>query len=155
YPVDFHLARQTPPNTFIKDSSIFDSMTRWIVLHATHGVTLQRNVGYHSIGHGYYLEDGTEINNKLYGNLGVSASAAVWNRQNPRLVPGILERKPPTDPKKPVFPEGQLSDPTPPFNSDINAPTLFWIMNGWNDFQYNMAAGAEACGVGYWLLPGS
>jgi hypothetical protein len=27
-------------------------------------------------------------------------------------------------------------------------------MNGWNDFQYNMAAGANACGSCYWLLPG-
>ena len=36
-------------------------MTRWITLHATHNVTLQRNVGWKSIGHGFYLEDGTEI----------------------------------------------------------------------------------------------
>ena len=28
-------------------------------------------------------------------------------------------------------------------------------MNGWNDFQYNMAAGAGACGAGYWLVPGA
>ena len=27
-------------------------------------------------------------------------------------------------------------------------------MNGWNDFQYNMAAGARRCGACYWLLPG-
>ena len=26
-------------------------------------------------------------------------------------------------------------------------------MNGWNDFEYNMAAGTGACGMCYWLLP--
>src|SRR5215470_15744323 len=29
----------------------------------------------------------------------------------------------------------------------------FWIMNGWNDFEYNMGAGTGTCGVCYWLLP--
>ena len=65
-------------------------MTRWIVLHGTQDVTLARNVGYKSIGHGFYLEDGTEINNTLLANLGIFARAAVDNVQNPRKVPGIL-----------------------------------------------------------------
>ena len=42
-----------------------------------------------------------------------------------------------------------------PYRSDYNHPTVFWIMNGWNDFQYNMAAGAASCGSCYWWLPGS
>jgi hypothetical protein len=36
---------------------------------------MARNVGYASIGHGYYLEDGTETDNKLYANIGVFARA--------------------------------------------------------------------------------
>ena len=86
YPVHFHMARQVPlgvgatqPITFVKDSSVWDSMTRWIVIHATQGVRLARNVGYESIGHGYYLEDGTETGNQLYANLGVFARGAVAN----------------------------------------------------------------------------
>lgn len=51
---------------------------------------MARNVGYASIGHGYYLEDGTETDNKLYANIGVFARAAVTNPENPRNVPGIL-----------------------------------------------------------------
>ena len=90
YPLHFHHARKTNPGTFVADSSIWDSMTRWIVLHGTQDVTLARNVGYLSVGHGFYLEDGTEINNSLLTNLGVFARAAVANRQNPRKVPGIL-----------------------------------------------------------------
>ena len=62
---------------------MWDSMTRFIVLHGTHDVTLARNVGFLSIGHGYYLEDGSEIDNLLCHNLGVSARA---------LAEGVLQR---------------------------------------------------------------
>ena len=141
YPVHFHMARKTPKDTFIKDCSVHDSMTRWFTIHATHGVTLARNVGYKSIGHGYYLEDGTETDNKFYSNIGIFARAAIDNAQNPRKVPGILAGGSPA-----------VSDF--PYNSDFSQPTVFWIMNGWNDFQYNMAAGAGACGACYWLVPG-
>jgi G8 domain len=144
YPVHFHHARKTPPDTFVKDSSIHDSMTRWIVLHGTQDVTLARNVGYKSIGHGFYLEDGTEINNTLIANLGIFARAAVDNIQNPRKVPGILAA--------PNLHGGPGDDY--PHRSDYNNPTVFWIMNGWNDFQDNMAAGAGTCGACYWLVPG-
>ena len=51
--------------------------TRFITVHATQGVLLARNVGYRSIGHGFYLEDATETNNKLYSNIGIQARAAV------------------------------------------------------------------------------
>ena len=61
---------------------------------ADQGVTLARNVGYLSIGHGYYLEDGTETDNKFYSNIGIFARAAVNNDQNPRKVPGILGGEP-------------------------------------------------------------
>ena len=104
YPVHFHLAKSTAytrrcvagtkkdqqcktdvdcpgstcrSNTFVKDSSIWDSMTRFVVLHGTHGVTVARNVGFLSMGHGYYLEDGSEIDNRLCHNLGVSARASL------------------------------------------------------------------------------
>jgi hypothetical protein len=163
YPLHFHMARQVPPNTFVKDSSIWDSMTRWIVLHATQGVLLARNVGYLSIGHGYYLEDGTETNNQLYANLGVSARAAVGIRaldndekeiikpdaSNPRLVPGILASLQ-DHAGKPYGPDSEHT----PYDSDYEHPTVFWFMNGWNDFQNNMASGAETCGMCYWMPPG-
>ncbi|MBO0733781.1 MAG: hypothetical protein J2P49_05575, partial [Methylocapsa sp.] len=90
YPIHFHLARHTPPDTFVKDSSINESMTRWITVHGTQDLALARNVGYLSIGHGFYLEDAVETDNKFYSNLGIFARAAVTNAQNPRNVPGIL-----------------------------------------------------------------
>jgi len=139
YATHFHLARLTPDGTYLKDNSVVDSMTRWVTVHGTQGVTVARNVGYWSIGHGFYLEDGTEINNRLYSNIGIFSRAGVANAQNPREVPGILATPGTTA--------------SPPFNSDVANPTVFWMMNGWNDFEYNMAAGANACGACYWLLP--
>src|SRR5208337_3709718 len=126
YPLHFHMARKTPPNTFIKDSVIRESMTRWIVLHATQGVTVARNVGYKSIGHGFYLEDGTETDNKLYSNVGILARAAVDYSDNPRKVPGILTAKPVISADD--DPNAQGFD-RPPYFSDSNHPSVFWIMN--------------------------
>ena len=153
YPVHFHLLRKSP-GSFVKDSSIHDSMTRWITLHGTQKVTLARNVGFMSIGHGYYLEDGTEINNKLHSNLGVLARAAVYNGPNPdpknpngwnpREVPGILAA-PQSDA---TLRNGNLLTSY----SDYMQPTVFWLTNGWNDLEYNMAAGATACGACYWPI---
>lgn len=150
YPVHFHMARKTPqqplssklPVTLLKDNTVWDSMTRWYTLHATQGVYMARNVGYLSIGHGYYLEDATETDNQLFANIGIFARGAVENPQNPRNVPGI-------------FAGGynnQADDPVP-YTSDADHPTVFWITNGWNDFQYNFAAGANTCGVCYWFQP--
>jgi hypothetical protein len=160
YPVHFHLARKTAVTTnptpsqiaFVKDSSVWDSMTRWYVIHGTQDITLARNVGYESIGHGYYLEDATEIDNKLYSNLGVLARAAVINAQNPRQVPGLLAAAYPSQltPLRGIVNQGQEFVP---FHSDIDHPSVFWMTNGWNDFEYNMAAGATSCGVCYWLVP--
>ncbi|MCB1809924.1 MAG: hypothetical protein KDJ99_33565, partial [Candidatus Competibacteraceae bacterium] len=62
---------------------------------------------------------------------------------NPRQVPGILASA-----ENPGIEQV-------PYHSDFQHPSVFWIMNGWNDFEYNMAAGATACGVCYWLVPGS
>ena len=181
YPVHFHMVRQTPtsngasePLTFVKDSSVWDSMTRFMVIHATQGVRLARNVGYESIGHGFYLEDGTETGNQLYANLGVFARAAVSNGpnstvanpQNPRMVPGILTTNDPSCKSHTILPTPKPPAPPPaqdcalgydnfPYFSDSNHPAVFWIMNGMNDFEYNMAAGAATCGACYWFVPGA
>ncbi len=153
YPVHFHMARTVPqPNppstpsfagTYLVDSSVHDSNTRFVTLHATQGVIVARNVGFRSIGHGYYLEDATEINNKLYSNIGIQANAAVKSDQNPRNVPGIFSRP------------GDSEAEVPPYHSDYDHPSVFWIMNTWNDFQYNVAVGAGTCGVCYWMPPAS
>jgi hypothetical protein len=151
YPVHFHHARKVPADTVVKDTTVNESMTRWFTLHSTHGVTLARNVGWKSIGHGYYLEDGTEIDNNLFSNIGIYARASLDYPDNPRKVPGILSAALWKDPKDP----NAYKTENVPFYSDHDHPAVFWIMNGWNRFEYNMAVGASACGICYWMLPGA
>ncbi len=115
-------------------------MTRWIVLHSTLGVTLARNVGYKSIGHGFFLEDATETDNKFYSNIGINARAAVASGDNPRKIPGCLSAESPAA-NRPLK-----------YNSDSTYPSAFWITNGWNAFAGNMAAGAGTCGACYWYI---
>jgi hypothetical protein len=154
YPVHFHHARKVPPNTFVKDSSVNESMTRWIVLHGTHNVTLARNVGWKSIGHGYYLEDGTEIDNNLLSNIGIWARPAIDDSTvNPRKVPGILAAET-ANGLSHLDPSAYRQEYVP-FYSDYDHPAIFWVMNAWNSFEHNMAVGAGACGVCYWILPGA
>ncbi|MBV8629280.1 MAG: hypothetical protein JOZ83_00035 [Silvibacterium sp.] len=149
YPIHFHMARKVPQEdlskgtklTYVADSSIHDSNTRFITVHATQGVLLARNVGYKSIGHGFYLEDATEINNRLYSNIGITSRAAVFDDLNPRSIPGIIART--GDSGQEVF----------PYHSDWDHPSVFWIMNTWNDFRYNVAVGAGTCGACYWMPP--
>jgi hypothetical protein len=132
-----------------------------------------RNVGYKSIGHGFYLEDATEINNKLYSNVGITVRAALANAStNPRMVPGILDLPAsaqnngiglnnlpgvpltPSGPAAPAVNVGSQMPDLPPYTTDVTTPSVFWIMNTWNDFEYNAAVGAEACGACYWMVPG-
>jgi hypothetical protein len=155
YSVHFHMLRKVPqaqqndkgPLNFLKDSSIHDSMTRWVTVHATEGLYIARNVGEKSIGHGFYLEDATETNNKFYANIGIFARAAINDPDhNPHHAPGILASNQANNP--PFAPADYM-----PYRSDYNHPTVFWITNGWNDFEYNFAAGAATCGACYWWLP--
>jgi cell migration-inducing and hyaluronan-binding protein len=149
YPIHFHKTRQVPPGTFVNDSSVNQSNTRWYALHDTQGVTLQRDIGWKSIGHGYYLEDGTETDNNFYSDIGIFARAAVANPQNPQMIPGIL-----ADNQSPSsFLPPKIPNPGFPYRSDNEYPAVFWITNGWNNFQGDMAAGAGACGAAYWFVP--
>ncbi len=137
-PVNFFLTRQAPDNTFLRDCSINESMTHWIELRGAHNVNLDRNVGYKSIGHGFVLAEGTEINNTLSGNIGIFARAAVDNKQNPRKASGILAR---LDTMDNLLQEA----------GDAVHPSVFFIANGYNNFENNMAAGAGTCGACYWV----
>ena len=73
YALHFHLCRETMRGSYVVGNSIWDSHNRWLTIHGTDYLVVRDNVGYKSIGHGYFLEDGTEVYNVLDHNLAVGA----------------------------------------------------------------------------------
>jgi hypothetical protein len=73
YSLHFHLAGETMRGGFVKGNSIWDSHNRWLTIHGTNYLYVHDNVGYQSIGHGFFLEDGTEVCNILDRNLAIMA----------------------------------------------------------------------------------
>jgi hypothetical protein len=75
YPIHIHLAGETMRGSYVLGASIWDSGNRWVTVHGTNYFIVRDCVGYQSVGHGYYLEDGTEVFNVLDRNLAVQAFA--------------------------------------------------------------------------------
>ncbi|MFO0957392.1 MAG: G8 domain-containing protein [Isosphaeraceae bacterium] len=69
YSIHFHLTGETMRGSSVIGASIWDSHNRWITIHGTNGLVIRDNVGYKSVGHGYFLETGNEVNNILDHNL--------------------------------------------------------------------------------------
>ncbi len=73
YALHFHLAKDTMRGSVVEGNSIWDSHNRWVTIHGTEYLIVRDNVGYQSIGHGFFLEDGTEVYNVFDRNLAVGA----------------------------------------------------------------------------------
>ncbi len=154
-PLQFLAAYDAPADTFVRDCSFHDSMTRWIELRGAQNLLLERNVGYKSIGHGY-MSAGYEAQNTYRANIGIYARPALKYPDNPRNVPGVyaqtLSEDPWTDPGPPAWCNGTDTKDMST-QSDYVTPAVFLIANPYNTYEYNMAAGAGACGSCFWLVP--
>lgn len=73
YPIHYHLVGDTMRGSAVVGASIVDSHNRWVTIHGTHYLVVRDCVGYQSVGHGFFMEDGTEVFNLLDRNLGVHA----------------------------------------------------------------------------------
>lgn len=76
YSIHFHMAGHTMRGSGVLGASIWDSKNRWITVHGTDHLLIRDCVGYQSLGHGFFLEDGTEQYNVLDRNLAVQAFSA-------------------------------------------------------------------------------
>jgi hypothetical protein len=74
YSLHFHKVGDSMRGASVVGASIWDSGNRWITIHGTNRLVVQDCVGYGSVGHGFFLEDGTEVDNILDGNLAVQAT---------------------------------------------------------------------------------
>lgn len=75
YSLHFHLCGNTMRGSSVVGASIWNSHNRWLTIHGTNYLVVRDCVGFGSVGHGYFLEDGTEVYNTLDRNLAVGAVA--------------------------------------------------------------------------------
>jgi hypothetical protein len=73
YAIHFHRIGASMRGSQVLGLAVVDSHNRWITVHGTDYLVVRDCVGYQSIGHGYFLEDATEVYNLLDRNLGVQA----------------------------------------------------------------------------------
>ena len=69
YPVHFHRVKNVGPDTYVRGCSIHSTFQRSITIHDTQGLHITDTVTYLARGHAIFLEDGTEVNNVIRGNL--------------------------------------------------------------------------------------
>lgn len=129
YPFHWHVVGDAP-GQFIKNSSIHASFQRCITIHKTNKTLVENNVCYDFRGHGFFLEDGNEVDNVLRGNIGILAKTPSPNK--------IL-----------------LSSDNPDGNKSgvvvtrFPATATFWISHPKNTVVNNVAAGSA--GTGFWM----
>lgn len=73
YPIHYHLVGDSMRGSSLTGLSVWDSHNRWITVHGTQYLVVKDCVGYKSVGHGFFLEDGTEVYNIFDRNLAVQA----------------------------------------------------------------------------------
>jgi hypothetical protein len=90
YSLHYHLCGNTMRGSSVIGASIWDSHNRFLTIHGTDALVVRDCVGYKSIGHGFFLEDGTETNNILDNNLSVTVGPG--NPLPKQVIPFDLNR---------------------------------------------------------------
>lgn len=126
YPFHWHILGDAP-GQFIRNSSVHRSFQRCITVHGTNKVSVSNNTCYDYKGHGFFLEDGNEIDNTITKNLAINS--------------------------KFPYPSKLLlaSDAKSGSESSGRFPNVgaFWISNPRNSVYDNIAAGYV--GSGFWM----
>ncbi|XP_035675909.1 cell surface hyaluronidase-like [Branchiostoma floridae] len=144
YPVHFHMTGDVDEKgcysrpTYVRELSIHHCFSRCVTIHGTHGLLVQDTVGYETLGHCYFLEDGAEQRNVLDHNLGMSTryGTQLPTDRDENMCRNILD--------------GVYGDYTPNVYADCMMLSTFWISHPNNDLINNAAAGTP--GIGIWYL---
>jgi cell surface hyaluronidase len=125
YPMHWHMLGADGAGQYFTNSSVHHTYNRAVTIHGTWSTRVENNVMYDHIGHGLFLEDGSEINNVIRKNLVLST-----------LRP----------------PEGQQVTPSDNQFLQVqnSSPSSYWITNPHNTFVGNVAAGT--IGTGFWFI---
>jgi hypothetical protein len=129
YPIHWHLWSYNSDGTvgndttgqYVRNSVVWGSSQRCMVIHATNGLTIKNNICYDIKGHAFFLEDAVERRNVFDGNLVLHVRA-------------------------PASADKLLNNELVDFRS---GPSGFWLTNPDNTVKNNAVADSE--GLGYWL----
>ncbi len=124
YPFHWHLVKAGGTGQYFKNNSVRNSFNRAITIHGTDNTLVEGNFCYEHIGHGIFLEDGSERFNTIRNNVVLHTMRPVLGEE---LIPSDNE-----------------------LNQQQNrTPSSYWITNPNNYFSNNVAAGTH--GTGYWF----
>lgn len=124
YPFHWHMLGDVGQGQYFKNSAVHQSYNRAITIHGTESTLVENNFFYDHIGHGVFLEDGSERFNVIRKNV------------------TLLTKRP--------APGEELTPSDNELNQVQNrTPSSYWITNPQNTFEDNVAAGTQ--GTGYWF----
>uniref|UniRef100_A0A8D0H9K1 hyaluronoglucosaminidase n=1 Tax=Sphenodon punctatus TaxID=8508 RepID=A0A8D0H9K1_SPHPU len=143
YPVHFHLCGDVDEKggysyeTYVKGLSIHHCFSRCVTVHATKGLLIRDTIGYDTLGHCFFLEDGIEQRNTLFHNLGLVTRPGT-------LLPTDRNNLMCTAIRKKVY-----GNYVPVPATDCMAVSTFWIAHPNNNLISNSAAGSQDAGIWY------
>uniref|UniRef100_A0A2I3GM17 hyaluronoglucosaminidase n=1 Tax=Nomascus leucogenys TaxID=61853 RepID=A0A2I3GM17_NOMLE len=143
YPVHFHMCGDVDYKggyrhaTFVDGLSIHHSFSRCITVHGTNGLLIKDTIGFDTLGHCFFLEDGIEQRNTLFHNLGLLTKPGT-------LLPTDRNNSMCTTMRDKVF-----GNYIPVPATDCMAVSTFWIAHPNNNLINNAAAGSQDAGMWY------
>lgn len=144
YPFHWHRADDVK-GQFIKNSSIHRSFQRCITVHQTNKALVENNVCYYFRGHGFFLEDGNEVDNVITKNLGILAITVHQGTQTEDEKKNNIMARDSRALLASDVTNGNISGAT---GKRFPAVSVFWISNPKNTVTNNIAAGS--LGTGFW-----
>uniref|UniRef100_A0A8C0UKB3 hyaluronoglucosaminidase n=1 Tax=Cyanistes caeruleus TaxID=156563 RepID=A0A8C0UKB3_CYACU len=143
YPVHFHLCGDVDEKggytfkTYLEGLSIHHCFSRCVTVHATNGLLIKDTIGYDTLGHCFFIEDGIEQRNTLFHNLGLVTKPGTLlpTDRNSSMCIGIRDK---------VY-GGYVPVPA----TDCMAVSTFWISHPNNHLINNAAAGSQDAGIWY------
>ncbi|XP_010011533.1 PREDICTED: transmembrane protein 2 isoform X2 [Nestor notabilis] len=143
YPVHFHLCGDVDEKggysfkTYLEGLSIHHCFSRCVTIHATNGLLIKDTIGYDTLGHCFFTEDGIEQRNTLYHNLGLVTKPGTLlpTDRNSSMCTGIRDK---------VY-----GSYVPVPATDCMAVSTFWISHPNNHLINNAAAGSQDAGIWY------
>ncbi|XP_064032349.1 inactive cell surface hyaluronidase CEMIP2 isoform X1 [Pogoniulus pusillus] len=143
YPVHFHLCGDVDEKggynfkTYLEGLSIHHCFSRCVTIHGTNGLLIKDTIGYDTLGHCFFTEDGIEQRNTFFNNLGLVTKPGTLlpTDRNSSMCTGIRDK---------VY-----GNYVPVPATDCMAVSTFWISHPNNHLINNAAAGSQDAGIWY------